>query len=49
MNENILQSRLSLLFNGGYDEDGNEILVTKLLNIDITVSNEQLKLTAEAN
>lgn len=49
MNENILQTRLSLVLNGGYDEEGNEILVSKnFSNIDITATNEHLTLTAQA-
>jgi hypothetical protein len=47
--ENILQSRLTLHFYGGVDEDGKEIFKTKTFsNVDNTASNEQLKKSAEA-
>ncbi|OIJ14274.1 hypothetical protein BKP45_03130 [Anaerobacillus alkalidiazotrophicus] len=49
MNENIMQTRLSLVFHGGFDDEGKEILVTKnFSNIDITATSEQLKNTAQA-
>lgn len=49
MEENIMQSRLSLVFYGGVDGDGNEILKTKnFSNIDITATGTQLKNTAVA-
>lgn len=47
--ENILQSRLTLHFYGGVDEDGKEIFKTKTFsNVDNTATNEQLKKSAEA-
>ena len=49
MGQNMLQSRLTLLFYGGLDEYGKEVFSRKNFNnIDMTASDEQLKNTAEA-
>lgn len=49
MSANMLQTRLTLHFYGGFDEYGKEIIRTKnFLNIDINATNAQLKNSAEA-
>ncbi len=49
MDENILQTTLTLQFFCGNDEDGNEIYTTKnFSNIANTATNEQLKNSAQA-
>jgi len=49
MAQNLMNSRLSMVFYGGVDVEGKDILKTKnFSNVDIAATGTQLKATAEA-